>query len=69
MSQLDDSKTHDYSSKRSNTIEHNNTPKKKSNYHVIFIRSYKMYNNVDSFSSEESDPKKDKCVSCGCIIF
>ena len=21
-----------------------------------------MYNNVDSFSSEESDPKKDKCV-------
>ena len=61
----------------SNNISRVLTPKKKSKYRVRFsssieyinIQSYKSYNNMDSFPNEEPDPKKNKCVSCGCILF
>lgn len=61
----------------SNNISRVLTPKKKSKYRVRFsssieyinIQSYKSYNNMDSFPNEEPDLKKNKCVSCGCILF
>lgn len=61
---------------KSNIISRVLTPKKKSKFHVkisdsiqyVNIQSYKHYNNMDGFP-EESSPKKEKCVSCGCILF